>query len=232
MSLTENIYSAINDKMHFLAAIIDVKKAFDCVNHNILISKLERFGVRGLPLNWLISYLTDRKCYVQLGPHKSSLNTFNIGVPQGSILGPTLFLVYVNNLPKFSNILTTQLFADDTIVSNTATNVNSLIDSTNNELSKLKDWTIANKLTIHAGKTKLLVVSNRIQSSQNISISILDSVISPSDSCKYLGVHLDSKLTFQDHIKYIMSKISRHTGILYKIRDNLPIKSILDYYYA
>ena len=232
MSLTENIYTALNDKLHFLAAIIDVKKAFDCVNHDILISKLESFGVRGLPLRWLVSYLTDRKCFVQLGPHKSRMNTFNIGVPQGSILGPILFLIYVNNLPKFSNILQTQLFADDTIVSNISSNVNSLTDSTNNELSKLKDWTLANKLTIHAGKTKLLVVSNRIQPSENMNISILDSVISPSDSCKYLGIYLDSKLTFKDHIKHIISKISRHTGILYKIKDHLPAKTILDYYYA
>ena len=230
--LTEDIYSALDDKQHYIAAIIDVKKAFDCVNHDILKSKLERYGIRGTPLKWLESYLTDRKCYVQIGPHSSRINTFNIGVPQGSILGPTLFLLYINNLPKISDTLQTQLFADDTIVSNIGSNIDVLIDSTNDELCKLNDWTIANKLTIHAGKTKFLMFTNRLATRQNLSIRILNSVIQPINNCKYLGVYLDEKLNFKAHINYINSKISRHTGILYKIRDNLPMKARLDYYYA
>ena len=232
LSLTEDIYSALDDRLHFLAAIIDVKKAFDCVNHNILLNKLERYGIRGVPLRWLTSYLADRKCYVELGDYKSKMNTFNIGVPQGSILGPLLFLIYVNNLPKFSNNLHTQLFADDTIVFNTGNNIDTLINSTNAELTKLNDWTRANKLTIHPGKTKLLIVSNRIPSNSNFNIRFLDTEVHQSNCCKYLGVHLDNKLSFKDHIKYINGKISRHTGILYKIRDNLPLKTRLNYYYA
>ena len=232
LSLTEDIYSAMDDKLHFLAAIIDVKKAFDCVNHNILLNKLERYGVRGVPLNWLTSYLADRKCYVEIGTYKSRMNTFNIGVPQGSILGPLLFLIYVNNLPKFSSTMQTQLFADDTIVFNTGTDINMLIDSTNNELIKLNDWTLAHKLTIHPDKTKLLVVSNRISASSNLSIQFLNTETHQTNCCKYLGILLDNKLSFKDHIKYINGKISRHTGILYKIRGNLPMKARLDYYYA
>ena len=232
LNLTENIYSALENKSHFIAAIIDIRKAFDCVNHCILKTKLETYGVRGVPLNWLVSYLTDRKCYVQLGTFKSRINTFNIGVPQGSILGPLLFLIYINNLPKISDTLDIQLFADDTIVSNTNPNIDVLINSTNRELLKLNDWTLANKLTVHAGKTKLLIVSNRIHSQRNLSINLLDNVISPVDHCKYLGLRLDNKMTFKNHIGYVISKISRYTGILYKIRDNLPMKTRLDYYYA
>ena len=195
-------------------------------------AKLERYGIRGTPLKWLDSYLTDRRCYVELGPYKSRVNIFNIGVPQGSILGPTLFLIYINNLPKISTTLNTQLFADDTIVSNSGSNIDSLALTTNEELLKLKDWTQANKLTIHAGKTKLLLVSKRIPSQNNFSINLMDSNIVRDHTCKYLGIYLDDKLTFKDHIKHINSKISRYIGILYKIKDNLPIKTRLDYYYA
>ena len=232
ISLTEDIYSALDDRLHFLAAIIDVKKAFDCVNHNILLNKLERYGIRGIPLRWVTSNLADKNFYVEIGSYKSGLNTFNIGVPQGSILGPLLFLIYVNNLPKFSNTMRTQLFADDTIVFNTGHDIDELTTSTNTELSKLNDWTLANKLTIHAGKTKLLIVSNRFSTNNAISIRIINNEINPTTCCKYLGVYLDNRLTFKDHIKHINGKISRHTGILYKIRDKLPMKARLDYYYA
>ena len=232
LRLTEDIYSALDNHLHFFAAIIDIKKAFDCVNHDILKIKLERYGVRGTPLKWLESYLKDRKCYVELGSHTSRINTFNIGVPQGSILGPTLFLIYINNLPKISETLQTQLFADDTIVSNIGSNIDALTCSTNEELIKLNDWTVANRLTIHAGKTKFLTITNRPIMRQNLSIKILDSVVRPINSAKYLGVFVDDKLTFKTHIDYVISKISRHTGILYKIRDNLPTKTRLDYYYA
>ena len=190
------------------------------------------YGVRGIPLKWLTSYLKDRKCYVELAQYKSRINTFNIGVPQGSILGPILFLLYVNNLPNFSATMQTQLFADDTIVSNKSLQTETLIDSTNVELLKLNDWTYSNTLTIHPDKTKLLIVSNRIASPQNLNIRILGNDIFPSNSCKYLGVFVDNRLTFKDHIKYINAKISRHTGILYKIRDNMPLKTRIDYYYA
>ena len=162
ISLTEDIYSAIDNKLNYIAAIIDIKKAFDCVNHDILLAKLERYGVRGITLEWVASYLLNRKCYVELDAYKSNLNTFNIGVPQGSILGPTLFLLYINNLPKFSDTLQAQLFADDIILSNSGPNIDALVHSTNSELSKLKDWTQANKLTVHAGKTKILVISKKI----------------------------------------------------------------------
>ena len=105
-----------------------------------------------------------------------------------------------------------------------------LTDSTNLELSKLDEWTQANKLTLHAGKTKFLVVSNKRVDPENLSLRIMNSIIPPISCCKYLGIYLDDKFTFKDHINYVNMKISRYTGILHKIRDNLPIKARLDYY--
>ena len=94
--------------------MIDIKKAFDCVDHTILLYKLEAYGIRGHPLKWLRSYLMNRKCYIEINGLCSSINVFNIGVPQGSILGPILFLLHINSLPMCSNILNTQMFANDT----------------------------------------------------------------------------------------------------------------------
>ena len=211
--------------------MLDIKKAFDCVDHSILLRKLHCYGIRGVPLEWFQSYLTDRQCYLEIDKFKSNLNTFNVGVPQGSILGPILFLIYVNNLPQ-SNSLETQLFADDTIVSNSDSNLNQLKAATNNELLKVFNWTVTNKLSLNTSKTELLLVSNKRENFDNANITLHNEVINPCNSCKYLGVHFDKNMTFGVHIDDVLNKISRHTGILFKIRNNLPAKARLDYYYA
>ena len=114
LKLTESIYKSFNSKNHQLNVFIDLRKAFDTVSHSVLLSKLEKYGVRGTALNLINSFLCDRKQYVQMGKNSSSLKDINIGVPQGSNLGPILFLIYVNDFPEISSEFESVLFADDT----------------------------------------------------------------------------------------------------------------------
>lgn len=230
--LTEKIYESLNSKNHHLSILVDLRKAFDVVNHDILLNKLKIYGFRGLPLKWVSSYLKDRECYVSIANHQSNPIKFNIGVPQGSILGPILFLIYINDLPRFSNRLNSVLYADDTTLSFSHRNFSEMTEIINSELIKLEDWTHANRLTINADKTETIIFSNRKTDVINDQIKLSRKSLAFVDSCKFLGVHLDINLKFSVHIQYIINKISKNCGIFYKIKDSMPHHVRLNYYYA
>ena len=110
----ERIYRALNNSEYVISTFVDLRKAFDAVNHRILLDKLFKYGVRGLPLQWFASYLRDREHCVRIGDTQSEYKTLNISIPQGSILGPLLFIIYINDFPSVTGDLSTVLFADDT----------------------------------------------------------------------------------------------------------------------
>ena len=116
ISMTECIKKTIDDRMFGIGVSIDLQKAFDTVNHSILLKKLEHYGIRGVALDWFSSYLSERKQYVSINGHSSEELAISCGVPQGSVLGPLLFLIYINDLPNVSKYLSFFLFADDTNV--------------------------------------------------------------------------------------------------------------------
>ena len=231
VKLSESIYRSLDEKNHHIVALIDIKKAFDSVNHNKLLIKLDAYGIRGLALSWLRSYLSNRKCFIEINDIKSDVLTFNVGVPQGSVLGPILFLLYVNDLPSHTQNAETVLFADDTTLSTSRSDYSELVQLTNNELDNVSKWTTCNQLTLNTDKTELMIITNRIYDS-NLNFKFQSDTILPTSHCKFLGVILDNKLTFRNHIDSILTKISRHSGILYKIRNNLPFSTRLNYYFA
>ena len=133
-------------------------KAFDTIDHNILLNKLEYCGFRGVVKDWFENYLNDRKQYVHYNDTKSELRTIICGVPQGSILGPLLFILYINDITNASNILEFVLFADDTQILYSSENIVNEIPVINKELSEISNWFKANKLSVNASKTNYMIM--------------------------------------------------------------------------
>ena len=200
--LIDKIMSAFNDGEMVLRVFLDFSKAFDTVDHKILLSKLYHYGIRGLALDWFKSYLTDRKQFVSFNGSLSKEDIIKCGVPQGSILGPLLFLLYINDMVNASVILFALLFADDTSVFVSGKNLCSLIEIMNNELGKLAEWMCINKLSLNVKKTKFMLFTIR-----NVPISdtlyINGETIERVDNFKFLGVLIDAKLTWNDHVQFI-----------------------------
>lgn len=156
----EEIAKALDKRKYAVGIFIDLKKAFDTLNHTILLQKLELYGIRGVALNWLRSYLTDRQQYVKMGDYSSELLSITCGVPQGSILGPKLFNLYINDIFDISKLFKMILFADDTNIFYSNDDYNTLITTINSELGKLKQWMDANKLSLNVCKTKMMFFGN------------------------------------------------------------------------
>ena len=155
------LYSKIADALElgeFTVGVgLDVSKAFDTVNHQILLSKLYYYGLRGCVMNWFASYLAGRKQLTEFNGSRSMFSDVTCGVPQGSILGPLLFIIYINDLHNSSSILTFLLFADDTNVFVSGKNLKELIININRELTNVDIWFRANKLSSNIEKTNFML---------------------------------------------------------------------------
>ena len=155
--LVDKVSNALENGEFVLGLFLDFSKAFDTVNHSILFEKLEYYGIRGIPLNWFKSYLDSRKQYVEYNGTKSDEQIISCGVPQGSILGPLLFLLYINDLASVSNKLYTLLFANDSNMFISGKNLNDLIDTMNMEMIKVIEWLQVNELSLNLKKTYFMV---------------------------------------------------------------------------
>ena len=232
VNLTEHIYESLNSKNHHISILIDLKKAFDTVNNSILSRKLELYGVRGLSQQWIRSFLKDRESFVSVEQHESNRTISNIGLPQGSIISPILFLIYINDLPKAPNNLHCTLFADDTTFAVSHPDFDTMTNLLNDELEKVADWFLSNRLTINVSKTELILHTNRRQAVTNGQVLLDNSPIQFSEDCLFLGTVIDENLSFSKHVQHILKKISRNTGILFKIRDKLPLNARINFYHS
>ena len=223
--------NALENGEFVLGLFLDFSKAFDTVNHSILFEKLEYYGIRGIPLNWFKSYLDSRKQYVEYNGTKSDEQIISCGVPQGSILGPLLFLLYINDLASVSNKLFGLLFADDSNMFISGKNLNVLIDTMNMEMIKVIEWLQVNKLSLNLKKTHFMVFRRKRGKIMLEKDLMVDNVkISRTDKTKFLGVVIDEYLTFEYHVKHVKGKVARGLGILYKSKRILNPKSLLQLY--
>ena len=230
--LLEKITAALDNSEFAVCIFIDFRKAFDTVEHSILLDKLYHYGIRGHALKWFSSYLTKRYQFVNYNNTSSDVKQITCGVPQGSILGPLLFLLYINDIASVSRVLFSVLFADDTTLFCRSNNLHELSTVINNELGNIIKWLNANRLSLNIDKTNFMIFRPKSKKEQCPTIHINGSSILEVDSAKFLGVIIDNKLNWLEHIKCISRKIAKGTGIIIKARKSFESETLLNLYNA
>jgi len=222
-----------------LAIFCDLSKAFDVINHDILLYKLNSYGVRGVANQWFKSYLSDRSQFVELDKEYSSLLPIGCGVPQGSILGPLLYLIYVNDIFNScnGNIVS---FADDTTLFMSHCDVHQLFANANIQVNNLFEWFCANKLSLNANKTKFIVIRPNHTHCDLTGLNIyIDNTMlkrigkdCEEKSANFLGIHIDEHLTWKYHIAHVNTKVSRSLFFIKQVKNFLPSESMRTLYFA
>ena len=230
ISLTETIKSSLDKNRYGCGIFIDFQKAFDTVNHEILLKKLEHYGI-AIARNWFYSYHSCRKQFVSVNGHSSSLREISCGVPQGSVLGPLLFLIYINDLPNSSQFLSFFLFAYDTHIYYESNDLVILMRKVNKELKKVKLWLDSNKLALNVDKTNFVQFhSPRKKLSEYADLKIGKQFIQRTLYVKFLGVMMDEHLTWRCHTTELSKKLSRTAGILFKVQHHVPLPILICLY--
>ena len=203
------------------------------MDHNILVKKLEHYGVRGICNKWFKSYLTKRKQFVSINGFQSNEVIMKYGVPQGSVLGPLLFLIYINDLNTVIRFCTTRLFADDTWLLIKNNSLKQMQKQLNLDLRNLCNWLKANKISLNASKTEMVLFRHpNKEINYNLKIKIDGKKLQPSNYVKYLGIYLDPFLKWNYHVGIIAPKLSRACGMLMKIRHYVSESTLISIYYA
>ena len=213
---------------------LDLKKAFDCVDHSILLRKLYNYGIREKSFEWFQSYLSDRVQMCKVNQTLSNKRTVKCGVPQGSNLGPLLFLLYINDLPNCLSSSAASMFADDTNISTHGSEVE-IQEHLNHDLENIHQWLLANKLTLNKEKTEYMVIGSRQRLSKisnELEIHVGETTIKRVSYAKTLGVVTDDHLTWERQIDNIQTKISKGIGMLRRMKKIVPITALKKVYNA
>jgi hypothetical protein len=231
LEFCDSIFTNCNINNFTLAVFLDFSKAFDTVNHPILFSKLNHYGVRGVANNWFRSYLSGRSQFVDVRNGRSDIEQITSGVPQGSVLGPVLFLIYINDMCRVSDRLQFVHFADDTTVFRSGHSLVELENIFNEELYKVGDWLSTNRLSLNVSKSSYMIFKSKPHL-PDINIQIRGISINRVHTVKFLGLYVDDRLTFCDHIQNVRSKLNRTIGIMYKLSPYLSETSLKIIYFS
>ncbi|RVE54679.1 hypothetical protein evm_000800 [Chilo suppressalis] len=218
-ALLKHIFDIWESKHDAIGIFCDLSKAFDCVSHETLLNKMKHYDVSNISLSLIQSYLSARIQKVVINEAESTGAPISMGVPQGSILGPLLFLIYINDLPHFTrDLCETVLFADDTSLVFKARRGNDCYDEVNCALSEVLHWFTVNNLKLNSSKTKCVKFTLPNVRQVNTSLKINDQPVELVDSTKFLGITLDSHLQWDPHIDALSSRLSSAAFAVKKIR--------------
>jgi hypothetical protein len=234
MELVDRIIKDMDEGKTPINIYIDLSKAFDTLNHTILITKLRFYGVAENTIKLFESYLQNRKQYVEWDNTKSECEYLTTGVPQGSILGPLLFIIYVNDIINASKLYHLIMYADDTTMY-TAINTKHqtekhINDTLNKELNKITEWFKVNKLALNNKKTKYMMFTVHRRPKPEIILQIENKNLDMVEQFNFLGIELDDKITWSSHINKISLKITRALGIINKLKLILPQRIMMILY--
>lgn len=231
--LLDDVIKGIDSKKLVGALFLDLRKAFDTLDHTILLKKLDAYGIRGIANEIICSYLTNRKQYVSIDDSVSSFMPITVGVPQGSNIGPLLFLLYINDLGNIQLKGVPRLFADDTALFYPRCDIETVVADINEDLRILSKYLASNLLSLNLLKTKYMVFrSPRKLVQNNIAVTLNSCVIEKVDSFKYLGLYLDETLCWSEHIRHVEKKVTSLCSILRKVSSFLPRNILLKFYFA
>ena len=220
INLKENVRQALDKGYIGCSVFVDLQNAFDTEDHEIPLSKLDYYGIQGISNNWFKSCLSNRKQFVSINGYDSEFAEINCGVPQGSVLGPLLFLLYITDLNQAITFCKLHHFADDTNLLYLGKSIKKLNKLVNFDLKNLLYWLNANKISLNVKKTKLVIFkSKRKQFDGEIKLKLSSKRLFPTDSVKYLGVKIDRNLSWKSHIDYLSVKLNRSNALLFKIRN-------------
>jgi hypothetical protein len=205
---------AINDGEIIGACFLDISKCFDSIDHHLLKIKLTKYGITGTELDWFCSYLTGRKQVVRCNNVTSDSQAISIGVPQGSILGPILFLIYINDLTQFSGLSHCNLFADDALFYVNCKDVKSVENALQGAIDNVSEWYKCNKLTLNVKKSNIMIIHRKKHLDDKINVNINGTALTQIDSVKYLGLCIDNKLQWNTHVNNVCKSITKKLGMM------------------
>ena len=233
LSIVESIRNNLDNKTFSCGVFVDLEKAFDTVNHTILLAKLDHYGIRDNALAWFRSYLSNRKqSSTANGATSSNLNV-TCGVPQGSILGPLLFIIYINDMHHALDKSKVHHFADDTNLLYSHKDPQVIRITMNNELKLLYEWLCANRLSLNVDKTEFIIFRPpKTKLDNRVILKLHNTKIHESRKIKYLGLIMDDRLTWKFHINELCKKLGRSVGMLYKLRHLCPANVLRSLYFS